>query len=121
MPDQQTPYAPLPPDDLTRSLAAADPDREGKLPHIGLVGDTYTITVDGEDTKGRFCVVDMHVPPGAVPDRIAITLRKPSSCSMGKLRRPFVANEGSFMLARRSISRRTLHIGFTTHLQIQPA
>jgi len=67
MPDQQTQYPPLPPDDLTRSLASADSDREGKLPHIGLVGDTYTITVDGDDTKGRFCVVDMHVPPGGGP------------------------------------------------------
>jgi quercetin dioxygenase-like cupin family protein len=67
MPDQQTQYPPVPPDDPTRRLASADPDREGKLPHIGLVGDTYTITVDGDDTKGRFCVVDMHVPPGGGP------------------------------------------------------
>jgi quercetin dioxygenase-like cupin family protein len=37
------------------------------LPHIGLVGDTYTITVTGEETAGRFCVVDMHVPPGGGP------------------------------------------------------
>jgi quercetin dioxygenase-like cupin family protein len=35
--------------------------------HIGLVGDTYTITVDGDDTNGRFCVVDMHIPPGGGP------------------------------------------------------
>jgi quercetin dioxygenase-like cupin family protein len=42
-------------------------DHEGKLPHIGLVGDTYTITVDGDDTKGQFCVVDMHIPPGGGP------------------------------------------------------
>jgi len=45
----------------------ANPDHEGKLPHIGLVGDTYTITIDGDNTKGRFCVVDMHIPPGGGP------------------------------------------------------
>jgi hypothetical protein len=44
---------------------------KGKLPHIGLVGDTYTITVDGDDTNGRFCVVDMHIPAcgGPAPQR----------------------------------------------------
>ena len=57
----------LPPDDLGRQLAMARPDDDGKAPHIGLVGDTYTITVTGEDTKGRFCVIDMHVPPGGGP------------------------------------------------------
>jgi quercetin dioxygenase-like cupin family protein len=67
MPDTQTRYPLVPPDDLTRTLASANPDHEGKLPHIGLVGDTYTITIDGDDTKGRFCVVDMHIPPGGGP------------------------------------------------------
>ena len=67
MPDQQTQYPPVPLDDPTRSLASANPDREGKLPHIGLVGDTYTVTIDGEDTNGRFCVIDMHIPPGGGP------------------------------------------------------
>jgi hypothetical protein len=55
MPDPQTQHPPLPPDDLSRTLTSANPDHEGKLPHIGLVGDTYTITVDGGDTNGRFC------------------------------------------------------------------
>jgi hypothetical protein len=67
MPETHTQYPPLPPDDLNRALTSANPDHEGKLPHIGLVGDTYTITVDGDDTKGRFCVVDMHIPPGGGP------------------------------------------------------
>jgi len=57
----------IPADSLTRTLTFANPDKQGKLPHIGLVGDTYTITVDGDDTNGRFCVVDMHVPPGGGP------------------------------------------------------
>jgi quercetin dioxygenase-like cupin family protein len=54
----------IPPDDPKRNLTLAQPD---KLPHIGLVGDTYTITVTGEQTNGRFCVVDMHIPPGGGP------------------------------------------------------
>jgi quercetin dioxygenase-like cupin family protein len=54
----------VPPDDLSRKLAVGKVE---SLPHIGLVGDTYTITVTGEDTAQRFCVIDMHVPPGGGP------------------------------------------------------
>ena len=54
----------IPPDDPKRSLTLAQLEN---LPHIGLVGDTYTITVTGEQTAGRFCVVDMHIPPGGGP------------------------------------------------------
>ena len=54
----------VPPDNLERSLTLSQPDN---LPHIGLVGDTYTITVTGEQTAGRFCVIDMHIPPGGGP------------------------------------------------------
>jgi len=57
----------IPPDDPTRNLTLSQPDRDESLPHIGLVGGTYTITVTGEDTGGRFCVIDMHVPPGGGP------------------------------------------------------
>ncbi len=56
----------LDPDDLTRALGFAQADGE-TAPHIGLVGDTYTITVAGKDTNSRFCVIDMHVPPGGGP------------------------------------------------------
>jgi quercetin dioxygenase-like cupin family protein len=54
----------VPPDDLSRKLALGKAESQ---PHIGLVGDTYTITVTGEDTAGRFCVIDMHIPPGGGP------------------------------------------------------
>ena len=56
----------LPPDNLIRTLGFAQADSETAL-HIGLVGATYTITVSGKDTDGRFCVIDMHVPPGGGP------------------------------------------------------
>ena len=60
-------YPPVPPDDLERTFTHARPDTDQTLPHIGLVGDTYTITVSGEETAGRFCVIDMHIPPGGGP------------------------------------------------------
>ena len=64
---ETTPANPsLSPDDLTRAMGFAQADGEN-APHIGLVGDTYTITVAGKDTSGRFCVIDMHVPPGGGP------------------------------------------------------
>ena len=62
----ETKYAPLSADDLQRTLTLSDPE-DANLPHIGLVGDTYTITVSGEDTNNRFCVIDMHIPPGGGP------------------------------------------------------
>jgi len=57
----------LPSDNLNRALTLAHPDADQNLPHIGLVGDTYTITVSGEATAGRFCVIDMHIPHGGGP------------------------------------------------------
>jgi hypothetical protein len=54
----------IPPDNPKRSLTLAQPDN---LTHIGLVGDTYTIIVTGEQTDGRFCVIDMHIPPDGGP------------------------------------------------------
>lgn len=56
----------LPPDDLARTLALASSD-DGSHPHIGMVGDTYTILLGGNDTAGRFCLIDMHIPPGGGP------------------------------------------------------
>lgn len=71
MPRESNQYAhprmPIPADDLNRTLAIAQPDTDGKLPHIGIVGDTYTILLTGRDTAGRFCLIDMHIPPGGGP------------------------------------------------------
>ncbi|HXP70451.1 MAG TPA: cupin domain-containing protein [Candidatus Dormibacteraeota bacterium] len=57
----------LPPDNLQRNLAVAQPNADQKLPHIGLVGDTYTMLLTGNDTAGRFCLIDMHIPPDGGP------------------------------------------------------
>jgi quercetin dioxygenase-like cupin family protein len=61
------PASAIPVDDLRRNLAVAHPDADQKLPHIGVVGDTYTILLTGKDTAGRFCLIDMHIPPGGGP------------------------------------------------------
>lgn len=56
----------LPDDDGLRGLEVArsdDPD----LLHLGVVGDTYTVLLSGEQTAGRFTLIDMLIPPGAGP------------------------------------------------------
>ena len=42
----------LPADNLSRAFVLANVNNDEGLPHIGLVGDTYTITVTGDDTAG---------------------------------------------------------------------
>jgi quercetin dioxygenase-like cupin family protein len=56
----------IPPDDPMRSLVVVRAE-DSELPHIGLVGDTYTVLLSGRDTAGRYCVIDMHIPPGGGP------------------------------------------------------
>jgi mannose-6-phosphate isomerase-like protein (cupin superfamily) len=60
------PAAALPPDDPNRNLTLADPD-DPTLRHVSIVGGTYTILVSGEQTGGRYCLIDMLVPPGGGP------------------------------------------------------
>ncbi len=57
----------IPPDDLQRVLTLAQPYKDQGLPHIALVGDIYTILLTGNDTNGRFCLIDMFIPPGGGP------------------------------------------------------
>jgi quercetin dioxygenase-like cupin family protein len=56
----------VPPDNPARTLTLSDVNHP-ILPHIGLVGDTYTILLTGRDTAGRYSLIDMHVPPGGGP------------------------------------------------------
>lgn len=58
---------PVPADDPTRTLTIARPDSDQSLRHIAMVGDTYTILVSGDQTAGRYCLIDMLVPPGGGP------------------------------------------------------
>jgi len=56
----------IPADDGRRKLTLATPDNP-KLRHISVAGGTYTILVAGEDTGGRYCLIDMLIPPGGGP------------------------------------------------------
>jgi quercetin dioxygenase-like cupin family protein len=58
--------AAIPPDDPRRELSVANPD-DPKARHISIVGNTYTILLSGDDTDGRYCLIDMNVPPGGGP------------------------------------------------------
>jgi quercetin dioxygenase-like cupin family protein len=55
-----------PEDDLARDLAIARPD-DPDLVHLAVVGDTYTVLFSGEQTAGRFAMLDMPIPPGGGP------------------------------------------------------
>lgn len=61
------PISPIPEDNPLRNLKVALPNTDQSLPHIGVVGDSYTILISGNDTDGRYCVIDMLVPPGGGP------------------------------------------------------
>jgi quercetin dioxygenase-like cupin family protein len=60
-----SPSSPISDDDPARRLAVRS--EWDNLPHLGVVGDTYTILLSGDETAGRFCLIDMYVPPGAGP------------------------------------------------------
>jgi quercetin dioxygenase-like cupin family protein len=60
------PTPPLPPDDASRRLTLANPDDPNSR-HVSVAGGTYTILVSGEDTGGRYSLIDMLVPPGGGP------------------------------------------------------
>jgi len=62
-----TPKSSIPPDDPQRHVTIARPDEDDSLPHFGIVGDTYTILLSGDDTAGKYTLIDMLVPPGGGP------------------------------------------------------
>jgi quercetin dioxygenase-like cupin family protein len=56
----------VPEDDMTRGLAIARPD-DPQLVHLAVVGDTYTVLFSGDQTEGRFAMLDMLIPAGSGP------------------------------------------------------
>src|ERR1700733_6184707 len=56
----------IPPDDGHRALTVADPDND-ELRHVVVGGGTYTILIGGEDTNGRYALIDMLIPAGGGP------------------------------------------------------
>jgi len=60
-------HSPLPADDPSRTLTIARPESDASLRHVALVGDTYTILLEGKQTNGHYCLIDMHIPKGGGP------------------------------------------------------
>lgn len=48
--------------DPQHELVIARPESDETLPHVCVVGDTYTILVSGKQTNGRYSLLDMLVP-----------------------------------------------------------
>jgi len=65
-PTTAQPGAAIPPDDTNKKLTLANPDDPG-LRHVSVAGGTYTILVSGDETGGRYCLIDMLVPSGGGP------------------------------------------------------
>ena len=64
----QSPHTsmPIPADDLNRTLTIAQPDNDESF----LISESSEIPTPfffRERTAGRFCLIDMHVPPGGGP------------------------------------------------------
>ena len=60
------PRAAIPPDDVRRKLTLTNSD-DPRMQHVSVSGGNYTILVTGEDTGGRYCLVEMLVPPDGGP------------------------------------------------------
>lgn len=71
------PRSGIPADDPSRSLVTRKVEEP---PHWGVAGGTYTILVRGEDTAGRYCLIDLHISPGAGLRRIVTILRRRLRC-----------------------------------------
>jgi quercetin dioxygenase-like cupin family protein len=65
-PTTSLPGITIPPDDTGRHLTLASPD-DPKLRHVAVAGGVYTILISGKDTAGRYCLIDMLIPPGGGP------------------------------------------------------
>ena len=59
--------SPLPADDPARAGVIASPENEGSLRHVSVVGDTYTVLLDGSQTNNHYCLIDMHIPQHGGP------------------------------------------------------
>ena len=80
-PAQSKPPGPVPADDPGRVLTHVSPDTDDSLPHLGVVGDTYTILVSGR--RHRWALhADRHARPAgrraaASPSRLRGDVHRP--------------------------------------------
>jgi quercetin dioxygenase-like cupin family protein len=56
----------IPSDDSSRRAILVDPE-DPNLPHVGIGTGTYTVLIGGTDTRGRYALIDMLVPPSGGP------------------------------------------------------
>ncbi len=84
--------APIPPDDLRRNFKITASDDEA-VPHLGLVGDTYTILLSGSNTDGRYCLIDMQIPPGGGPPPHRHDFEESFTVLAGEIEATFRGNE----------------------------
>jgi len=68
------PGAAIPPDNANNKLTVASPE-DPRMRHVSVAGGTYTILVTGAETSGRYCLIDMLVPPGDGPPPAPSRLR----------------------------------------------
>ena len=59
--------SPLPADDPARFDVIARPNSDDALRHVSVVGDTYTILLDGGQTNNHYTLIDMHIPQHGGP------------------------------------------------------
>jgi hypothetical protein len=110
----------LPPDDPTRSLTLTLP--EGKnLPHIGLVGDTYTILLAGKDTAERSASSTCTFRPAEAHHLIDMTSKRPSSSSRARSKPPSEEHSPPSSPAKPSTSPPTRPTSFTTQATVRLA
>jgi mannose-6-phosphate isomerase-like protein (cupin superfamily) len=60
-------FSAIPADDLQRHLTKVNGETDSSVPHVALVGNVNTILLTGKDTAGRFCLIDLYIPPGGGP------------------------------------------------------
>jgi len=114
------PISPIPADTLLRNLAVADPNNDQSLPHLGIVGDTYTILLSGDDTDGRYCLIEMHIPPGGGPPPHRHDFEESFTILSGEIEATF-RGEKSVVRAGESINIPANAPHFFTNASQQPA
>ena len=60
-------HSPLPADDLMRPSVVARPNTDASLRHVSVMGEIYTILLDGAQTENHYTIIDMHVPQHGGP------------------------------------------------------
>ncbi|MCD9197683.1 cupin domain-containing protein [Aeromicrobium wangtongii] len=66
MTSPENPTASIPDDDPARSLTLVTPD-DPDTTYLSLAGDNYAMLIGGDQTDGRYCLIDMRVPDGGGP------------------------------------------------------